>query len=65
MAGAKLDSEGRLLTGGGRVIGVTAVADTLPRAIEEAYRLAGRVHFENAYCRRDIGQRALRAFQEV
>ena len=65
VAGAKLDSEGRLLTGGGRVIGLTAVEDTLPRAIEEAYRLAGMVHFENAYCRRDIGQRALRAFQEV
>ena len=65
VAGAKLDSEGRLLTGGGRVIGLTAVEDTLPRAIEEAYRLAGMVHFENTYCRRDIGQRALRAFQEV
>ena len=65
VAGAKLDSEGRLLTGGGRVIGLTAVEDSLPRAIEEAYRLAGMVHFENAYCRRDIGQRALKAFQEV
>ena len=65
VAGAKLDGEGRLLTGGGRVIGLTAVEDTLSQAIEEAYRLAGKVHFENAYCRRDIGQRALRAFQEV
>ena len=65
VAGAKLDNEGRLLTGGGRVIGLTAVEDTLPRAIKEAYRLAGMVHFENAYCRRDIGQRALKAFQEV
>ena len=65
VAGAKLDGEGRLLTGGGRVIGLTAVEDTLSQAIEEAYRLAGMVHFENAYCRRDIGQRALKAFQEV
>ena len=65
VAGAKLNGEGRLLTGGGRVIGLTAVEDTLSQAIEEAYRLAGKVHFENAYCRRDIGQRALRAFQEV
>ena len=65
VAGAKLDGDGRLLTGGGRVIGLTAVEDTLSQAIEEAYRLAGKVHFENAYCRRDIGQRALRAFQEV
>ena len=65
VAGAKLDEQGRLLTGGGRVIGLTAVEDTLPQAIEEAYRLAGLVHFENAYCRRDIGQRALKAFREV
>ncbi len=65
VAGAKLDGDGRLLTGGGRVIGLTAVEDSLPLAIEEAYRLAGLVHFENAYCRRDIGQRALKAFQEV
>lgn len=65
VAGAKLDGDGRLLTGGGRVIGLTAVEDSLPLAIEEAYRLAGMVHFENAYCRRDIGQRALKAFGEV
>ena len=65
VAGAKLDGDGRLLTGGGRVIGLTAVEDSLPLAIEEAYRLAGMVHFENAYCRRDIGRRALKAFQEV
>ncbi len=65
VAGAKPDGEGRLLTGGGRVIGLTAVEDSLPRAIEEAYRLAGLVHFENAYCRRDIGQRALKALGEV
>ena len=65
VAGAKLEGEGRLLTGGGRVIGLTAVEDSLPRAIDSAYRLAGKVHFENAYCRRDIGQRALKAFQEV
>ena len=65
VAGAKLDGDGRLLTGGGRVIGLTAVEDSLPRAIDSAYRLAGMVHFENAYFRRDIGQRALKAFQEV
>ena len=65
VAGAKLDGDGRLLTGGGRVIGLTAVEDSLPLAIEEAYRLAGMVHFENAYCRRDIGRRALKAFGEV
>ena len=62
VAGAAL-KDGRLVTSGGRVLGVTATADTLPRAVEEAYRLAGQVSFENAYCRRDIGQRALAAME--
>ena len=65
VAGAKLSGDGQLLTGGGRVVGVTAVQDTLPQAIREAYRLAGMVHFENAYCRRDIGRRAMNAFKEA
>ena len=64
VAGAKL-ADGKLLTSGGRVIGLTAVEDTLPQAIDRAYRLAGMVHFENAYCRRDIGARAMKAFKEA
>ena len=64
VAGAKL-ADGKLLTSGGRVIGLTAVEDTLPQAIEKAYRLTGMVHFENAYCRRDIGARAMKAFKEA
>lgn len=60
IAGAKL-SDGVLLTGGGRVLGVTATAPTLKEAIDKAYENAGKVHFENAYCRKDIGQRALKA----
>ncbi len=60
VAGAKL-SEGKLLTSGGRVTGTTALADTLPEAIQEAYRLAEEVRFENAYRRSDIGKRALEA----
>ena len=56
--------DGRLVTSGGRVLGAVAVAETLPRAIEKAYGLAGRIHFDNAYCRRDIGQRALAAGKE-
>ena len=63
VAGAAL-RDGQLVTNGGRVVGCTAVADTLPEAIEKAYEIAGQVKFENAYCRRDIGQRALRAFQK-
>ena len=60
VAGAAL-KDGVLVTSGGRVTGTTAVADTLADAIKEAYRLADGVHFENAYRRSDIGQRALAA----
>ena len=64
VAGAK-EADGTLLTSGGRVTGTTAVADTLAEAIREAYRLADGVHFDNAYCRRDIGARAMKACGEV
>lgn len=60
VAGAKL-SEGKLLSAGGRVLGVVAVADTLKTALGKAYDQVGKVHFENAYYRRDIGKRALMA----
>ena len=62
VAGAKLE-DGKLKTSGGRVLGVTAVADTLPEAVKEAYRMADTIGFGNKYCRRDIGQRALSAIQ--
>ena len=38
---------------------VTATGGTLEQAVERAYAAADRVHFQNAYCRRDIGQKAL------
>ncbi|MBR6322912.1 MAG: phosphoribosylamine--glycine ligase [Lachnospiraceae bacterium] len=60
VAGAKL-SEGKLLTDGGRVLGVTEIADTLPAAIEKAYEDVKEIHFDNAYFRTDIGARALAA----
>ncbi|MBQ2455188.1 MAG: phosphoribosylamine--glycine ligase, partial [Firmicutes bacterium] len=63
VAGAAL-KDGQLVTAGGLVVGCTAVADTLPQAIEEAYRLADQVHFENRFYRRDIGARALLAVRE-
>ena len=63
VAGARREA-GKLLTSGGRVLGVTAVAASLPAAIGEAYRMADQIHFQNAFCRRDIGQRALRAYKE-
>ena len=60
VAGAAL-KDGKTVTSGGRVLGVTAVADTLPEAVKEAYAMAEQVTFENKYWRTDIGQRALRA----
>ena len=56
--------DGVLVTNGGRVLGCTAVADTLPEAIRDAYALAEKVHFDNAFYRRDIGARAMRALTE-
>ena len=52
-------SGGKLVTSGGRVLGVTATAATLEQALQDAYAAAGSIHFENAYMRHDIGQRAL------
>ena len=60
VAGAKLE-EGKLLSAGGRVLGAVATADTLENAIKAAYTVADKTHFANAYCRRDIGARALAA----
>jgi len=64
VAGARKE-DGEIVTSGGRVLGVTAVADTLEDAIREAYAAADTVKFQNAYCRRDIGQRALKAKKGV
>ena len=60
VAGAA-SKDGQLVTNGGRVVGCTAVADTLPEAIRDAYDIAAQVRFENKFCRRDIGARALAA----
>ncbi len=62
VAGAKA-ADGALLTNGGRVLGVTATAADLKSAVEKAYALTKTIHFENAFYRRDIGQRALRALE--
>jgi len=60
IAGAKLD-DGVLKTSGGRVLGVTCTADTLKDAIDASYSNVPKIHFEGAYCRSDIGARALKA----
>ena len=60
VAGAA-QKDGALVTSGGRVLGVTAVADTLSDAIRGAYARVGEIHFENAFYRHDIGARAMLA----
>ncbi len=60
IAGAKLE-DGKLLTNGGRVLCATRTAPTLEEAIDKAYEAVKTIHFENAYYRTDIGQRALKA----
>lgn len=57
-AGAKCEN-GKLLTSGGRVLGVTAVESTLNKAISKAYESVEKIHFENAFFRKDIGAKAL------
>ncbi len=56
-AGTKLEG-GKLVTSGGRVLGVTARGRTMADAIGRAYEAANRIHFEGAFCRRDIGAKA-------
>ena len=64
-AGDKLDGEGRLVTSGGRVLGITATAPTLKEALVDAYAAADTVEFEGKYMRHDIGRRALAAMEEL
>jgi len=50
---------GRVVTSGGRVLGVTGLGGSIREAIETAYRAVDKVSFEGAFCRRDIGFRAM------
>lgn len=63
VAGAVL-KYGKLLTSGGRVLGVTAVENTLEAAIESAYKKVEKINFGNSYYRKDIGLKALKAGEE-
>ena len=55
--------EGKLVTNGGRVLGVTATAATLPEALKKAYAASESIHFDKLHKRSDIGARALAAMQ--
>jgi len=58
-AGTKCQGDD-IVTAGGRVLGVTATAETLPAAIEKAYAAARKITFTDMHLRSDIGQRALK-----
>lgn len=62
VAGAVM-KDGKLLTSGGRVLGVTATAKCLKCAIDKSYTLVKEINFENAYYRKDIGARAMKALE--
>ena len=55
----------QLLTTGGRVMGVTAIAEDLPSAIQRAYAGVNKLHFEGMHYRKDIGAKALRRVAKV
>ena len=59
-AGTKLQ-DNKLVTSGGRVLGVMALGDTLENALKKSYDAVEKIHFEGAHYRRDIGKRALEA----
>lgn len=60
VAGATL-KDGRLLTSGGRVLGVTSIENTLADAIAASYKKVEKIKFDNSYYRNDIGTKALKA----
>lgn len=59
-AGTRFE-DGKFLTAGGRVLGVTATGENLEKALEKAYEAVGKINFENAHYRKDIGKKALDA----
>ncbi len=63
VAGAEI-KDGKTVTSGGRVLGVTAIADALKNAIDASYAITKQITFEGAYYRNDIGARALKALVE-
>ncbi len=64
IAGAKISDDGKLLTGGGRVLGVVSTDETLKGAVEKAYESVKKVSFDNAFYRKDIGKKALLKTEE-
>lgn len=62
-AGTKLQ-DGKLVTAGGRVLGVTALGDSLQDALDKSYAAVQKIHFDGAHYRKDIGAKALKALTD-
>ncbi len=58
-AGTASDDQGRVVTAGGRVLGVTALGDTIPGAKLNAYRGVKQIRWDGAWCRKDISDKAM------
>ena len=58
-AGTALDAQGRVVSAGGRVLCVAALGDTVAEARQRAYAGVDAIHWDHAFCRRDIGWRAI------
>lgn len=63
-SGAKLNEKGKLITDGGRVLGITSIGETLESAIRNSYEKADKIKFTNKYYRKDIGLKALKFEEE-
>ena len=50
----------KLVTAGGRVLGITALGDTIAAAKTRAYEAVDKINFDGAYCRRDIADKAIK-----
>lgn len=58
-AGTKLDADGKAITNGGRVLGVTAMGDSVATAKLQAYKAVKCIRWEGAWCRKDISDKAI------
>jgi len=54
------EKDGNIITAGGRVLGVTALGDTVQQAKKTAYNAVDKIKFDGAYCRRDIAEKAMK-----
>ena len=57
--GSQIKRDGKVVTVGGRVLGVTALGGNLDAAVERAYQVVKKISFDGMHYRTDIGQRAL------